>query len=1445
MSFEINYDIRPYLPDIFIKQNIYNSCDSLNNNNNINANDVIFIINIDRPISSIYNDPSYILYGIKNPLYENDYEFPSLNYYLNNTNNQHPYLVTIKTNELTSNLKSILSSIGFNCTKINENQFIFQELEIYESKISQGKILYFYFNLIEYIGNNVNYNNYVTSINYNSKIHNVMIYPYYNNINIIYTPININKNISVYNSKNTEKSIDKIDFGEREIIKYYEKIDYKYFENIKYTMDTKTNIETLKNYSLNIKNYVDYIEKTNIKNSININLNEISKIYYNTTDYENKYYDTYTNNYLNNNHINNNKLYSNQANRYSYSADKKTANIKMKNIVFKEYSLFYLNNNNNTLSYQQTVNYYINSYYDINDTTLNQLVKLNFYLYKLFVLINPKIIDQTYLLNNVNTNIYPLYPDTNTFNFGIDKEKLQLYLQGDLKHTKLYYIDKYKIIYEFIDDIIKFSYIIILNVSFYNSDYINILESKIKNNYAFINFTILEDTISLLPTVSNYKNIIKIENSMINYNIPESNYYYYYLDYKDLTNYNLSKYLNFINFYFLLPNIFINLQTPQNKYYNNVLNVFKTKLNNYIQNFVNIDSYYNNYNVQDNIKKYINISTLYDENIIIKQDTIKYIEYFDYFPKISSIYETIDENYIGKYSQILLYPYNNINISSFEAIVSGKYIKFNYINYNSFLYPTIINEDFVKSIKNIDQIINYYFSLFILLPLNYNPDDETKILFKNNNNTNNYAMGIGGNYSQMYLVLTNENGVPYSFYGDNNNGIIYGIKLFNYNNFISDNIKLSLIPNLYMNNYLNLSEFIILIEFFKIYTDTNNMLWDINNSYLKLHNFTHLKEIVKYDFIRFNTNINVELLQIQYDKFNYKTLQILYENKVQLNNMRYDIKILIYLSNLFKIIKLLQKIYSYCEIVKNNKMLYDYENDYLINIIKYNTGQISDLLEINYYLCITSGTFDTEIYQQITQIYKIDINNTIQEINEYQIYSNYIITYSIKKMNSIINSINPIAYDKSSLYYSIYHKILQLISIEEINFYIGEEIINDIDNFINTTNILILNFEPQKKILLFEQINACLKLIAFNSTKIDELYNLAKLMGNKDINDLLPLNLDFIVVKNDYIYNTTSYEISTNVPRFKIIDFLNNTIELIDKLSISLNNPSSYNMYQKAILEGIIIYIENTIIYFKDIINEIVGIYTFMRIDMNTGINIYLSEQIGIFYNLLNKFKNNYDSFFKILYQNKINKFYEYDNLKISFDNLFYSCEEFLFYICLKNNFINENMFLYSNVFVNEDLYKIVKLDTFYDFMIKTLNSIDDLIIVKNPQLSIIYLEKIKSFENKFLLPLKNITIQTIDLMIAELKTGIPSQIEIQYGSYYILPYQDLLLFKGIFSWASFNFNQNVIDVINMVNMLNITIFETYYTNPEITDFYKQSLNYTYLSTPYENINVNNTTLEI
>lgn len=1484
-DFEINYDLRPYIPDIYIKNDIYTSFDTNNNNNNIGINSVIFIFNINESLQSQYNDPLYLLLGIKKEGVE--YDFPSLNFYYNN--NQDTIQPGLPIYEINNNLKNLLENIGYNVLQINENEFQYQELSITNSISNvKIKIIYLYFNLIN--PNSItNYNNFAPSTYYENKYWNIIIYPFIKKNSYIQSEVFRDFTVKKTNILN-KKYIETVDFDDRENIKYYQKIDYKYFENIDYTFNNKSNLETLRNYSFYVKNYTEYINKHKDKITINFNLNEISKIYYSTTSYNQKNSNTYTNIYLNNKHINNYKCYSSDVNKYSFSSDNKISNLNFIDTELKNYTSYNYNTVFNSTNYQQFINFYVNGYYDYSNEIYkmnNSMTIINLNLYQIFLFINPKIIDKTYLLEKIKTRIKPLFDDSNNFQFGTDNNKLNLFVVGNIKAKNLYYLNKFKIEFEFLNDTndIIYNYIIILGIVFYDSNklsILNITSTSDGNDITYVNYSVQENSISLSPTIFNFNKILPIYGNMLDINISNIKNFIYNIDYSYISKYKTDgNFLQFINFYSLLTNYNPEIKTSNNLYYKNQLNIKLTIINNFIRNFVNINDNFTNFRlIGSSYKTYLNYSILYDENIIKNNfqkyngecycnydykstecdndndgDFNTYIEYFSYFPKIENSYLGLDKNFIGKYSQNLI---GDVNLDSdFVVLPAGKYIKFNYINYNA-IYPTVIDDNFVKSVKNLFNMSTYNFSLWIMIPYNINQDDNFYCSNPKYYWTNQYSANIGDNHSNLYLVLNDENSNPYTFFGHPNDitqkddGIIYGIKLFNKYNYLSQNLKLPIKMNLYYNKYINFTQLIFLSETYINYTDINNMLWNINESYLRLHNFNHFKDILMYDYKRFKNCNDEKTIKSYIDELNYKTLENLYEYKVQLNNLRYNIKIYIWISNLMKTIILLKKCYNYCEIIKTNIMMNYFKNDLLVTIIKYNISIISNLYLINYNLDICSGTFSTLVYLNLSKIYLISINNNLEDINEFQNFLIYIINYSINKIDSVINILSNEIKTENNLFYNLYTQIYELISFELINNWFGEEINNDIDNFIHNTDIAIfdnyIKINVEQKNILLRQICAYLKILTLNLTKIDELINLANLMADSTINDFLQPNLNLKVVKNTYIYNTECYSNCSNVPVFNIVNFLNDMKELIIKLSTDITTPNYYN-YEKAIQQGVLTFIDNTIQYFKEVINEIVSIYKYEKNIPGITINIYDPEEIGKFYIILTEFDRNYNSLFDIIFDNQINTFNEYTNLKNSFNNLSFSCQEYLLFVRIWNDFMNSNLNIFTNTYVNEDLYKIIKTDTFYDFMNKTIKNFQNTIVKKNPNLLLIYLETIllkyvnninNSFQYYILIEINSMILGLKEEINTKIPTTIPN---IMYGSYYIIPYEDLLLFKEIFLPASFNFFENSLSVINSVDELNSTIFNSYYDNPTINTVYVNALGYTYLSTPFKYININNDTI--
>jgi hypothetical protein len=243
-------------------------------------------------------------------------------------------------------------------------------------------------------------------------------------------------------------------------------------------------------------------------------------------------------------------------------------------------------------------------------------------------------------------------------------------------------------------------------------------------------------------------------------------------------------------------------------------------------------------------------------------------------------------------------------------------------------------------------------------------------------------------------------------------------------------------------------------------------------------------------------------------------------------------------------------------------------------------------------------------------------------------------------------------------------------------------------------------------------------------------------------------------------------------------------------------------------------------------------------------INIYDYEQIGKFYFELEQFEFNFNNFFNILYENEINMFQEYDELEMKFNNLVNSCKEFLLYIQLKNDFMTNS----TNICVNEDLYKIIKLDVLFDFIYKTIVNFDNLLIVQDPNIILLYLERLNEKYNTINFPLKKYFIIEIDDMIKNIHSNITSNNTnvkyLLYGEYDIIPYKDLLLFDGIFLPASFNFNSQILEMVELINQAKKMVLDNYYLNTDNNIFYKTFINYTYLNTTYNYININNTSIK-
>ena len=928
MSINLINNISPYLPDIFIKNDIYTSADNTDYNTTILLNSTIFIFNISNVNTQLYDDPNYLLYGVMAP----DSIIPFNNlpplYFFNkviDVNGKYlkNYEILYETYETTPQLLNLLNEIGYDSNNINFSStatgktgyFHYAELLCYDKTTSSSvKVLYFYFWLTDNITNETNitnYNYYNSTVYYINKYWNVLIYPYFDsdvvipsldrNINITYDPDNY-----LSNSKNNLKPLN---FNNTDIIRYIEKIDYKYMEKSNILLDNNTKIDLLKNYSINIKNFKVFFDLLKEDTTILISNNEINKLYFENLDYENNHLNTYTLTKLNNNHINNNNSYSNVDKKYSFSMNNKFSNLKLNT----KYCCYNYDIINIPSIYQITKNYNINSYIDITKQYLSEnndlLFVVNTNLYKTLLFIDPFIINRIYLSSSdVSLIISNLYQNNNTLIFGSDVNKMQLYLVDKLIYTDTYYINKYKIVYFTIySDGTNISYIIYLSIIYYNGNNINITNLDVTANtqeLSFITYTNSDCSVTLAPTISaNQENILHrkiLENTL--YDIKDYSFNIDYSSISETTNYFNNYYSN--HFYFFISNFKPNLITIRNTTQiipNNQLDIIINKVNNLIKNIININRNTSNYkfDIRDS-KMLLMLSIVLDSNI-----DNKYIYNYSYFPNIipeTTLPNTINIYKMNNYQEIdnknnLLYDNNLVQLPA------GNYKVFNYYNnfsnYN-FTPVNIVNDNLVKSINTYSGFYQNNFCLMVKLPDNINVDDD---FYYNNYTKNyyndNYSSNIAYNKTSMYLVICDVN---QNIYVSTTN-IIYGLELFNTYNDISETNtgnRFKIKINLLINNYINFYQMNFYSELYNVYSEQDNLILNTDKLYQNLYPITYLKDVVFYDFIRFNNNYDLTTINTQYSNFDINIALKVYWRKYFLNKLNINKNRIIFIFNSIK-----------------------------------------------------------------------------------------------------------------------------------------------------------------------------------------------------------------------------------------------------------------------------------------------------------------------------------------------------------------------------------------------------------------------------------------------------------------------------------------------------------------------------------------------------------------
>lgn len=1502
-DYNFKIDLSPYLPDSYLKENIYQSMDFVDYTTNIGINTTIFIFNINCSENELeyYNDPGYLLYGIKkkigsSPETDFNYTVPPtyfFNYPLNKIkNNFKPYIVVESIDKPNQIINDLLIKIGYD---VNLLKFITQSspykilnfsyqvlkcIDLISRK--QKEVIYIFFNIKNL--DQINYNNYNSVVYNNLKYNNVYIYPYINT-NPQIPIISLNKNLNLIYDKNNYLSnstnyINPIDFDDKEILKYYEKIDYKYMERRDYYLSSNNKLDLLVNLSKNYKLYENFFisSKKSLEPTIMISNNEISKVYFSNSDYENKNLNSYTLSKLNNQYINNNLSFSGKDKKYSFTLNGKISYVqKLLDFDKFRYTPYNFQIINTPSIYQMSKNYYVNTYINLissynKDLNSDILFETNCLLYKILITINPYIINLLYLISsNVQLKVSNLFKDCNELKFGSSTDKINLYFVNKLKTTQTFYIDKYKIEFNFKINDIEQTYIIILGLCVFNGNNLNILNidgTKNTNDLAYILFTNEDCSVSLCPQLYNLTdkvNIYEQKDLLLLYGI------------KNLsmeTNINSSNNLKDVintNFYTFIP-----LTNPDLNNYqiSNIFNITQSKLNNFIKNLINISTNVLNL-IDNNLLLNFTDTLVYDYNLELN----KYIENYNYFPKIQL--NNFLPNTINKYKLFTNIPET---INSLVQLPAGNYKIIKYKNFfPEYTFNTVSesNDKLVLTINNINDFLKNNFVLFIKLPNNLVPDDKFIVDLEDLNKENylyssNYSFNIGPSETFMYLVVSDEFGNPYI----NSQNIIYGYELFNFYNSPSslniDGNKYKIKLNLFFNTYLNFFQMVFISTIFKIYSDGNNSIIDISNTKLLIHNKDLLKDIVYYDFIRFNYPCDLVSIKSQFNSYDPSITIKLYSSKYYANLIKTDIARLSFVFNTNKIVVSIKKIYYYL----SNYIISQVKNPIYINIINYLANLCLDISKVNYQIGTTYSINSNYCQNILYIISKLTILDSFEYVNGVTKNVKLLILYFEEKILQTIKDII-FNYDQVNLdpnapinIVSDYKLIFELVGKFELNILILDQLSLDISNlYTDDVVATITKIYPELSNhvirLLIESILNFLHLMSLNSKKLDELFNTVRIIyDDQTIDSIYPNGLTNNVVKNMFVFNTKYYN-SLGINNFNICGFLNDLIVCIGYFSNPLNNsPTSYIYYVAAINENIIGYISNTIKYFNLINEQIISMYKYIH-NINIGllpkINPFDANSVSDLYYLITIFKESYTNMNLIITNNKINIFQEFSLVIDFFNNYIGSIEDYLFYVETKLYFTNLNTFN-QNIFL--DILKILEITEFYSLINLILKIIDGLangdqniinsfltiawnnlnssnLVLKSPEEEYQELKTILSnynYQNKNVFNLiKKYVINSYIIVnnIPDLNNKVTNTI---YQAQDVIIIRDYNILYPELSYSSFNFNLDLLVIVLNSIKYQIDILDYYYT--QNLDFYKQLINYNYLNIKNISINQSNNDTE-
>ena len=1148
---------------------------------------------------------------------------------------------------------------------------------------------------------------YYSNILTNSNIYGNFEYNYINNRTDLlnsterlkYTTVNTSDEINVNSVSNLTNNVIQL--------KTY--FNNFYYSQI-YNLTSKINNILFPTLGSNLYQNNDIIENY-IDRSLVTDYNALKTYYYNSSIYllnlsiYKKLYNSYHSNIIN---INN--KYSDKICNLIFDILKNFTSQNQDNYFN---SMYYLNK---TLLYKNNINIFNNDICDeniYNKDTINNLNELNtlttiYYFYSKYI--NILITNSIKFEKEINRIIYFLCT-----NYLIQNSHDKINMKKKIYSKTLYDIVK---LYLFNDNI---------NINLDNNNNNNksyLVNTSIYSNQSVFKLLNYENLIDNISLTQNYwiNNIIEKISTDIN---DKDSYYFKFMDF-----------IIYVKFHNLDSNLFLQNGTSVFEYFKNIDNY--EEFCELIYNYVCLNDYFSPMYIFNNIvdlENFDNISSkLKIDTDYIKKKIVIFL-FFNYLilsflPKLLIDNIEINENIILEYTiDDIIY-----NIALKDVLSNNKnmeIIKWSIFEIYNFSNPTNFDEniasicypDFLQNYQDIIFIVKYSKTKFSSIPyynLLFNKFVSSYNLVIGNELTNtNQLISIEQNSTYTNLIaninvifnndtnINNTNSYDLTFYSlkildIKLSNIIYDLnntqqnKIYNSSSFTNNS------KNIYTKAQINDFNMVynllcLLLKIYNIgYTNLNNDInIIINNFRIGSNPINDVLEYYKGYVSELKLSLNLSPVEEIDKSQNYMNRLYVVRNLTELtdelNNLSlitpndYDDIVFIDFNYSYK--NFFQKYYlydyNYYNFSKNNKIIFEKLYSYY-NTIVANTNAITNIKNHSTYLYI--WMFIDIINSYIADKYYLDIKQPILYIEQLNIITSIYLKYNYKfRLNSNISNTQNLKiqyeygnFENKKTYtelinYLVKYYYYQIFS-SDIDIIVGNSFKNDLLIFFNTLNNIqnIDFYYTQNFYNLVLKIEIVIRFIIY---KVNKLY---KTNGQNNIDiKIIDYEKNIIELRNkliSYFIDIQNIEIFFNLKNIGgingfNINEINNSYES-NRTNMSdennLNNPTNQELF--SIIENSI----NKNLFYK--------IFSTSVKNLIYWINNFSYEQNS--FNIWNEYFQNF-IFKYYVYSDNQYKIFSY---KLSLDNFNFLIYNYINYILLKNDGINNHInieftSLYNSIF--------------------------------------------------------------------------------------------------------------------------------------------------------------------